>query len=172
MSHPALTRMLLASDGSTTQLLEALLDAPLVVRVEQQRRMSASGLPQRIRDALTVSPCDVVMNRRSQLLQDDGGLVSINHVVARWLPDDVLASIMTNHDEPIGRAMRRNEMAQSRRILDAGIGVWNADPSKRPCAFKKYVIVRDGTPTIYVHETFNPDHVPVCRAVGPSMARI
>lgn len=62
MSPPALTRMLLASDGSTTHLLEALLGAPLVIRVEQQRQMPASGLPRHIRDALTVSPCDTVIN--------------------------------------------------------------------------------------------------------------
>jgi Protein of unknown function (DUF98). len=166
MSPPALTRMLLASDGSTTYLLEALLGASLVIRVEQQRRMPASGLPKRIQDALTVSPYDTVISRRSQLRQDNGGLVSVNHVVTRWSPDDVLVEIMTNDEEPIGRAMRRCEMAQFRRIIDAGVCVWKLDQPSRPCAFKEYVIMRDGIPEIYVHETFNPDHVPVSAAIA------
>ncbi|MGQ4601093.1 hypothetical protein [Nocardia sp. R6R-6] len=152
--HP-LTRMLLAGDGATMPVLEAMLGTELQVRVLRQDDMVASRLPSSVSEALRVSGTDRVVVRRSSLVDSDLVTVSVNYVVfvggpaAEYGVDDVRM--------PIGHNLISRGVSQRRDILRAGLTRW---PDGRLCAAKAYVIVLVDRPLCYIRESFNPNVVP------------
>jgi hypothetical protein len=152
------TRMLLASDGSTTLLLEALLHCRLNVHVDYQGSASVESLTPIVVTALDLAPQSTVVERKSSLLTPDGTVVSINIVVLfdkrsdGWSgePSDPL---------PLGKKLRDRHTKQHREILSAGTTEWPGDDRHRSCAYKEYVITCDDDSRIYILEKFSPDHV-------------
>ncbi|RLL68623.1 hypothetical protein D7M15_19285 [Streptomyces sp. Z26] len=153
----SVTRMLLASDGSTTVLLEALLECPLVVLVESQQDVSVEELPDRAVTALGLAPGDPVIERRSALVTPDGVPASMNLVFFAAPPSGWSGS--ASDTAPLGKRLREARTRQHREVLSFGASRWPGDDSGRPCAYKEYVIACDDGVRLYVLEKFHPDHV-------------
>jgi hypothetical protein len=152
------THMLLASDGSTTLLLEALLHRPLSVRVDYQGAISAGDLTPNVVAALRLTPEDFVLERKSRLLTSEGTVISINMVV--FCPKQPVGhSAAPNDPVPLGKKLRNSRTRQHREILSSGTAEWPGDNHHRPCAYKEYLIICDDDSRLYILEKFNPDHV-------------
>ncbi|MET7472771.1 hypothetical protein ABZT17_00200 [Streptomyces sp. NPDC005648] len=151
------TRMLLAGDGSTTLLLEALLDTPLTVHVERQERVAVRELSAAAVRALGL-PADGTAVRRSSVLRTpEGRAVSRNTVVFTAPPAAWSGS--AEDPAPLGLRLRQGRTRQHREILSSGTGEWPEGGRVRPCAYKEYVITCDDGVRLYVHERFSPDRV-------------
>ncbi|WP_280317205.1 3-deoxy-7-phosphoheptulonate synthase [Nocardia wallacei] len=153
-AHP-LTRMLLASDGFTMPVLEAILRTELQVRVLRQDDVAAARIPAAVTDALQVSGADRVIVRRSCLIDPDLVTVSVNHVVTVSGP--AAACGVDDVQMPIGYTLVSRGVSQRRQVLRAGVARW---PDGRLCAAKAYVIVLGDRPLCYIRESFNPDVIP------------
>ncbi|MFJ9693250.1 hypothetical protein [Kitasatospora sp. NPDC101183] len=155
----ASTRMLLAGDGSTTLLLQALTGHDLSIRVDAQGDTPADRLPVGIRSALGLADTAVVLERRSCLVTPEQEVVSINRVVF----DDTARSRMGEPDPvtPIGLQLRGRQVHQHREQLSTGVMRWRDSLTERwvDSAFKEYVIHYAAGGRAYVHEQFNPHMV-------------
>lgn len=162
---PAVTRMLLASDGSTTYLLEAMLGTRLSVVVDEQRHnLTATAIAPAIARLVGLNADDAVLLRTSRLVTDDGATISRNLVTARWPPDPAIAEIITDRTAPIGPALRHAGIPQARRILRSGTARWSQ--TEAPAAFKEYVINRPAASPVHIRETFNPHFVPTVKVLA------
>jgi chorismate-pyruvate lyase len=168
--------MLLAGDGSTTLLLEALLDTRLTAHVERQERFPAGQLSSAAVSALGLTArgaaarrCGGAAVRRISVLRTPAGaVVSRNTVVFTTVP--VGWSGSTGDPAPLGRRLREGRTRQHREILASGTAQWREDGHACPCAYKEYVITCDDGVRLYVHERFSPDRVrpmPVAERSGP-----
>lgn len=152
------TRMLLSSDGSTTILLEALLECPLVVLVESQQMTPVSELPEAAVTALGLKPDDPAVERRSALVAPDGFTASVNTVVFAASPGGWSGS--ASDSAPLGKRLREARTRQHREVLSHGVAEWPDGGKGRPCAYKEYECAGDDGVQLYVHERFHPDPVP------------
>lgn len=159
-SLPPETRLLLASDGSTTLLLESLLGLAMTVHVTSQETVQAAELPAGVLDVLGLASRDRAVRRLSELRSPDGGTVSRNLVVhpaagAPYLPD-------SEDLTPLGLRLRALRFPQQHReILACGITAWDDSAGAPACAFKEYVIRCADESHIYIRERFHPRFVPV-----------
>lgn len=153
------TRMLLASDGSTTTLLQALLGEQLRLRLDEVATRTGLDVPESTRVALDINPETPVLVRRSALVTVSGVAVSLNLVVAQAPVSEVIGRVLTS-GEPIGRVMNGSRAGHRRLLLDSGWDWWDADGDAVRCAFKAYMIVEDAAPAIHVFERFNPRFIP------------
>ncbi|MBO1337164.1 hypothetical protein [Streptomyces sp. VRA16 Mangrove soil] len=151
------TRMLLSSDGSTTTLLEALLDCSLTVRVHSQGPVQAQSLYPRARLELGLAPGDTAVERHSALLAPSDDVVSVNVVSYAAPPSGWSGS--SADSAPLGRRLREAGTKQHRRILSSGISEWPGDDAHQPCAYKEYIIACEDGSQLYVMEKFNPAFV-------------
>ncbi|WP_331445301.1 hypothetical protein [Streptomyces xanthochromogenes] len=155
----ASTRMLLACDGSTTLLLQALTGHNLSIRVDAQGDTPAGRLPRGIRSALGLVDTSVVLERRSCLVTSEQEVVSINRVVF----DGAARKRMGVPDSltPIGLQLRDQQVHQHREQLSTGLMRWRDSLTERwvDSAFKEYVIHYAAGGRAYVHEQFNPHMV-------------
>ncbi|MFF3322704.1 hypothetical protein [Streptomyces sp. NPDC002889] len=151
------TRMLLAGDGSTTTLLEALLNCPLSVRVDAQGPVPAHVLDSRAVRALGLAAGEQAVLRHSALLTPGGDVVSVNTVAFTVQPSGWSAS--ASDSTPLGQRLREAGSKQHRTILTSGLAEWPGDDRHQPCAFKEYVISCADGSRIYVFEKFNPAYV-------------
>ncbi|MEW2357117.1 3-deoxy-7-phosphoheptulonate synthase [Spirillospora sp. NPDC029432] len=150
-----LTRMLLAGEGLTTPLLEAMLNTRLRVRVLRQEVTGAGTVPAEIAGLLGIGPGEEVLVRRSSLLDPRSSPVSLNHVVGRHRPGDPALDLHT----PLGYSVLGRGGSQRRRIVHIGRDVWRRGTKAVPCAVKAYLMLIEGEPAFYVRECFNPAHV-------------
>lgn len=141
--------MLLAHDGYTTPALEAIVDAPLGIRVVCQYDTAAAGLPGTVLDALGLAGQDRVLVRRSHLMHGEL-TVSVNYVVAAGGRAEAYG--VDDAGSPIGRSLMSRGVAQRRRIVRVGLARW---PDGRRCAARAYVMLLE-QPLCYIRETFNP----------------
>jgi 3-deoxy-D-arabino-heptulosonate 7-phosphate (DAHP) synthase class II len=149
-----LTRMLLASDGFTTPVLEARLGTMLQVRVLRQDVVAAPVVGP-VAGLLRLDDSGEALVRRSCLVDNSLSPVSLNLVVApvtgRW-PG------LTSLDTPIGYSLLGQGAAQRRETVWVGRSVWRR--RGEPCAAKAYVMLVDDEPVCFIRECFNPRHVP------------
>ncbi|MFJ2818655.1 hypothetical protein [Streptomyces sp. NPDC087294] len=151
------TRMLLAGDGSTTLLLEALLDTRLTVHVERQEQVPVRKLSAAAVTALDLAADGTAVLRTSALHTPAGVEVSRNTVVFTAPPAGWSGS--ADDQAPLGRRLREGRTRQHREILSSGTARWQEGGRVRPCAYKEYVITCDDGQRLYVHERFSPDRV-------------
>lgn len=157
LALPTGTRMLLASDGSTTLMLEALLETRLSAIADVQHRITADALPGGVRSALRIGSSAEVVERRSRLVLPSLDAVSVNHVVLA-APD--IEAVLPAPGEPLGNALLARDVPQVRRLLRVGcFATW--PPNRGRCATKEYVIECGPMARIYVRELFNPTYIPV-----------
>ncbi len=163
------TRMLLASDGSTTLLLQALLGRRLLLEVPYQSRSLAVEFPPEIRAAIGADPHHEVLVRHSELRTEAGDVVSRNLVVATSERRGAMYGLLSDRCTPLGHGLIALGLSQSRRLLASGVDGWEADESAVRCAFKAYALSESGVPSMYIRERFNPEFVPVDRAAAPAV---
>jgi chorismate-pyruvate lyase len=153
------TRMLLSNNGSTSRLLEASLCTTISVQVHCQFPRLAAWLPASVREALGLAGQHYVTVRDSTLFTHDRRPISRNQVVISG-SSDLLASLATGHDVPLGLALIGAELEQHRTILATDQHPWPYGGSPRPAASKTYIIITNGRPRLHLHEIYSPDLFP------------
>ncbi|MDP4511832.1 chorismate pyruvate-lyase family protein [Nonomuraea turcica] len=161
-----LTRILLAHDGSTTNLLATAMQEPLSIRVVLQASRPAAGvLATKALARMGAASDDLMILRRSQLiLARTGVAVTANKVVLNPRHPSV-APLVDGIDVPIGPLLAASRVEQHRELLDTGVRRWSWGPpepvSQTPMSvWRSYVIVLQGRPALYVEEVFHPDLIP------------
>ncbi|MFI9408066.1 chorismate--pyruvate lyase family protein [Nocardia sp. NPDC052316] len=166
------TRTLLAGDGTTTLLLEAILRAPVTVRVREQHLQDAEELPPEIGRALQLPPQCRVLVRESMLITPDEQPVSYNRAIITTEPGNPLYPLIDDRHTPLGRALLAAAIEQHRQILTTGHRHWPFSAEFRAAAAKTYLIHMDGRPRLHLTETYSPDLFPadlepaVCTSAG------
>lgn len=153
-------RMLLAGDGSTTVLLEALTGSRLSVRVDAQGENTSDHLSAQIRAALELPAGARVLERRSCLVTPAQEVVSINLVVL----DEMARHRVGEPDTlvPIGCQLRDRRISQHREHISSGVAPWPGGGAQAvDSAYKEYVIHYANGGRVYVHEHFSPQLVPL-----------
>jgi chorismate-pyruvate lyase len=170
------TRMLLANNGLTTPLLEAVVGCALSTDVDPVRRVPATELDPAHRAALAVPDVQWCWLRLSRLLSDQGAPVSDNVVVARAGVHAAIDAAIGNGRRPIGYAMSAAGLIFTRRTVEIGCGPWphRLDRGDGPngghcCAVKSYVLELDGVPVVYLRERYSPEFFSPALA-GPESA--
>ncbi|MFC4119804.1 hypothetical protein [Nonomuraea zeae] len=154
-----LTRMLLAGDGSTTLLLQALIGGPIGAKVSSLTNRPAAYLPAGAAALLQLAPGGSAFVRRSLLSDQQDRQISRNEVivpagnlVGRRLAEDFTC--------PIGLNLIATGTDHTREPLVTGLTAWDPSSSAGPEASSKvYLIHAAGRPLMLVWETFNPDIV-------------
>jgi chorismate-pyruvate lyase len=155
--NAAATRMLLSSDGSTTILLEALLNCHLCVRVESQETVRTGRLVPNSVSALGLSTESTAVERRSALITPTGTVVSRNIVV--FAVPLVGWNGSPTDPTPLGKRLREKKTRQHREILSFGTSDWPGAEGHRRCAYKEYIITFEDDLKMYILEKFNPELV-------------
>ncbi|MFI2238247.1 3-deoxy-7-phosphoheptulonate synthase [Streptomyces chrestomyceticus] len=155
-----LTRMLLASDGLTTTLLESALATPLRLRVLHQGTAPAAAQDALARRCLSLGRDEQVLVRRSALADAALTPVSLNTVVGLVPDDPALAACLTSGRTPIGYGLRAAGAMRTRRLVEVGVAGWEQDGRVRPAVFKAYVVLDGDRPWLFIRELFNPRLVP------------
>ncbi|MFE4974894.1 hypothetical protein ACFRAR_22670 [Kitasatospora sp. NPDC056651] len=150
-------RMLLAGDGSTTVMLEAMLNRPLSVSVSLQHHVDARQAPPQAVAALGLGRGHSVIERHSALVTDQDDVVSRNLVVFPAPPRGWTAA--ADDPTPLGHRLRAARTLQHRRLLGSGSDRWA--PHDERCLYKEYLIHSEDGARLYVHERFNPRYVPL-----------
>lgn len=155
-----LTRMLLAGNGSTTLLLQALTGGSISASVRSVRARPIGHLPDRSPALLQLAPGATAFVRRSLLLDQHGRPVSRNEVI---IPADnpigrCLAEDLTR---PIGLNLIANFTYHVRELLVTGLAPWDAAPfgARREASSKAYLIHASGRPLMLIWEIYNPEVV-------------
>jgi hypothetical protein len=155
----AVARMLLANDGSTSVLLEALAECKLKIRVESQRAVGADAVAISARLALSLASSDQVIERRSCLLTPGRDIVSVNLVV--YDADAIERFGEPDSSRLIGHQLREEGVSHIRDQVSSGRDTWPETSLRAPCAYKEYVIRYQGGGRAYFHERFSPRWVPL-----------
>lgn len=145
---PAVMRVLLTSDGSTTRCLQAIVGSEVRLDVIEDRALCAGEFAVERAHLGADAP---VRLRRSQLFLGDHALS--NNIVlyppdtTGWSPGSPL---------PLGLQLRGAHTLQHREILAVGID------EESHQAFKEYVIETAASPgRIYIKELFSPLVAPI-----------
>ncbi|MFC5829593.1 hypothetical protein [Nonomuraea insulae] len=152
----ALTRALLASDGSTTLLLQALTGGPITASLRSLAHQPATHLPADLRAQLRLADGATAIVRHSHLLDQQGTPVSRNEVIASS-EDALLRSVASDPTRPVGLGLIAHDIDHSRRLYVTGLTRWDAELD---AASKAYLISVGATPFMYVWETYNPEVIP------------
>lgn len=158
----SLEKVLLLTDGSVTTLLEAVFGETVEVRTAVQQVVLAD--PEQAA-RLSVEDGAPVNHRVVDLVGTESGRVFVHAVsqtpLARLTAgarDDLLAA-----DIPIGVILRRHQLETRREIVTvdevpAGEGAARAFglPGDAAVLCRRYVIVHDGRPLIWIQEQFAP----------------
>ncbi|MGW0522489.1 hypothetical protein [Crossiella sp. NPDC003009] len=154
---PATTRMLLAADGSTTALLEALLRAPLTAVIDRQETHTANSVPVPLREKLRTARGGGYVHRHSRLVTPTNQVVSINLVL---LPRQEADALLPPGQRPLGRHLTGNRLSAGREALGRFTAHWPPRSGLERCVGKDYLIHLRSGARIYVRELFNPGLVP------------
>lgn len=153
---PAVTRVLLTSDGSTTRCLQAIVGSEVRLEVIEDRALGPGEFTVERSHLGSHGP---VRLRRSQLFAGERALSS-NLVLyppdtAGWSPNSPL---------PLGLQLRGAHTLQHREILAIGVD------EESHQAFKEYVIETTASPgRIYIKELFSSLVAPIAGARDDSL---
>jgi hypothetical protein len=167
--HMILFKILLITDGRTTDILETLMDETMSLQVIRQEQINeeytvhvgeTSGAPYYVRESLLIGV-------KSQLV------VSHNFalVCSKYVPP-VMFETIASKQEGIGKAISTFGLQTSRQLVDSG---WRNDnetvdlfqkpiqlrfsPMKCGTPYKIYSIYFGSHPGIYLLEYFNPNMI-------------
>jgi beta-ribofuranosylaminobenzene 5'-phosphate synthase len=159
-------KILLSTDGSVTQLLEAVTGNPVEIRTRLQEIVPADPL---MAGHLAIQPGELVNNRIVELIDTKTGEVLIYALsqtpVARLSPefkDDLMKA-----DIPIGRIIRQHKIEARREILEARVtpaseqvsGIFSIHKNE-PLLSRQYQIIHGGEPLIFIEEQFPCNRFP------------
>ncbi len=157
--NAAASRMLLTSDGSTTRLLESMLNEPLRIAVEEQHIVPSSAIGSPISEFLAADQTSRLLERRSRLLRPNGEWVSRNYVVCKLsLPSSVWEALQSG-SLPIGKIWDAYQLIGKRQLLGFGSAREPALGGSTKVAYKHYVLWNESAPLMYVREHFHPAYV-------------
>lgn len=160
---PAVTRMILSSDGSTTVLLEALVRSSLSAVVDSQHTIRRSAVPVRLQIILGADNEAEVVERRSRLVTPNMEVVSSNVVL---IPDWDSGRLLPPDGCPLGRHLAHHELAGRRESLGQTIVSSPFGGGQQLCSSKEYLIHCRSGALIHVSELFNPRIVPLSSPRG------
>ncbi len=164
------TRILLASDGLTTTLLQAAVGWPLAAQAHRIETVDGRGVSAAARFLLRAGERDRFLVRQTTLVLPSGEPVSKNTVVLRLGVDPRIDAVAADGSRPIGFALAEADLIRERRIVSAGAAHWPLTPGTPRCASKTYVLTaRTPTtvPVLCIQELFNPSFI----SAAPAPAR-
>ena len=141
-------RMLMATDGTVTILLEQIVGETIMT----------SGLEHRMGevdpDAAAALPYPVssLLTRTTQLVGVETGILYVRATSVFCpgaLPEPVRTGLLTA-DEPLGRLLRRNRVESFREILSIDLPDEHGPAEPR----RRYAIYIGGSPAVHIAETF------------------
>jgi beta-ribofuranosylaminobenzene 5'-phosphate synthase len=152
-------KFLLGTDGSVTQILEAITGKQIVIETRVQKIIPADPITA---DHLMISEGDPV-NYRIVEIKTTGGKVlihAISHTPIARLSQEFKDDLM-KADIPIGRIIQNHRIEARREILDAWVSPASEDAgrifsvcSAEPLLRRQYRIIHDGKPLIFIEEQF------------------
>jgi len=153
-------KFLLGTDGSVTQILEAITGNKVVIETRVQKIIAADPP---IAELLMISQGDPVNYRIVEIKTPESGEVliyAISHTpLARLSPefkDDLMKA-----DIPIGRIIQNHRIEARREILNTRVSSASEDTGrifslcgKEPLLSRQYRIIHQGKPLIFIEEQF------------------
>lgn len=160
---PSATRMMLRNEGSTTVLLQSLMDSPLSAEVLPGPDPDAQPTSGHLTDVFGAGPHPDLRIRRSRLRDRTGAVVSENLITFRQAD---AAHVIPRGDIPFGLHTRSLGLYERRRILATGltVGRFGLIPAGSPG--RAYEIAFSNHATVLVHEVFNPRFVTTTNEAG------
>ncbi|MEV7581229.1 3-deoxy-7-phosphoheptulonate synthase [Streptomyces erythrochromogenes] len=155
-SLPSATRMMLCNEGSTTVLLQSLMDSSLFAEVLPGPDPAALQDSAHVTDVFGTGPHPDLRIRRSRLRDRTGAVVSENLITFRR---GDAAHVIPRGATPFGLHTRRLGLYERRRILATGLTVeaFGLLPADAPG--RAYEIAFSNDVVVLVHEVFNPRFV-------------
>ena len=153
-------KFLLGTDGSITQILEAITGKPVVIETREQKITAADPTTA---ERLGIKQGDPVNYRVVEIKTTASGEVLIYAIsytpIARLSPefrDDLMKA-----DIPIGRIIQNHRIEARREILNAWVSPASEEAgrifslcSHEPLLSRQYRIIHDGKPLIFIEEQF------------------
>jgi chorismate-pyruvate lyase len=153
---PALQRLLLTTDGTTTAALAMLVGEPIGVRLLCQHTTVLAQDD----DELSLCAGDEVLDRRALLHGAESGtplLLGVSRIVAHRLPRRARAALIDG-DVPIGLVLREHEIETFRAPLRLGVKPASDEAAHHlgaaPMCWRTYLIKTGNRPLMSVDEQF------------------
>lgn len=148
--------MLLHNDGSTTVLLQALVDSPLSAEVLPELDARSITADEHVPRVFAVHGRRDLAVRRSRLRDTTGAVVSENTITFRVNDRDLL---MPPAEVPFGLHTRQLGLFERRRILGVGVTAEPFGLLPAGASGRIYEIEFSNRARVLVHEVFNPQFV-------------
>ncbi|MFE2926665.1 3-deoxy-7-phosphoheptulonate synthase [Streptomyces goshikiensis] len=155
--------MMLRNEGSTTVLLQSLMDSPLFAEVlpgPDPADLRTSG---HLTDVFGAAPHADLRIRRSRLRDRTGAVVSENLITFRQAD---AVHVIPRGDTPFGLHTRSLGLYERRRILASGLTVERFGLLPADAPGRAYEIAFSNDATVLVHEVFNPQFVTTTTEAG------
>ncbi|MGE6575983.1 hypothetical protein [Paenibacillus xylanexedens] len=150
-------RRLLEYDGSTTYLLQDLLNCRLDIRVSHQRQITQSEVKPEILKLIMPNENDIYIERYSNLITIEHVAVSSNYVLFKTDLESVyLIEKLSRDSYPIGRVLEQESMSHVREPIGYGQAITDAFGEESICFYKNYLIRLRNNSCLYIHEEFHP----------------
>ncbi|WP_405422268.1 3-deoxy-7-phosphoheptulonate synthase [Streptomyces erythrochromogenes] len=162
-SLPSATRMMLRNEGSTTVLLQSLMDSPLFADVLPGPDPAALRASGHLTAVFGAGPHPDLRIRRSRLRDRTGAVVSENLITFRRAD---AAHVIPRGDTPFGLHTRSLGLYERRRILATGLTVERFGLLPAGAPGRAYEIAFSNDVTVLVHEVFNPRFVTTTTEAG------
>ena len=153
-------KFLLGTDGSVTQILEAITGKPVVIETRVQKIIEADPT---IAELLDIGQGDPVNYRVVEIKTPASGEVliyAISHTPLSRLSPEFRDDLM-KADIPIGRIIQNHRIEARREILNARVSPASEETgrifslcSKEPLLSRQYRIIHKGKPLIFIEEQF------------------
>ncbi|MCM2681108.1 chorismate--pyruvate lyase family protein [Echinimonas agarilytica] len=143
---PSFLKVLITSDGTVTNMLEAWFAEAIHVEVEQE----STTVPEHDLVLLNAAPGDHALCRTTQVKGKTSGVCYLN-ATAVVLPNRVPQATLDcigSHEAGIGKALRQTRSETLREVLD-----WGVDDDEQ-IAWRCYRIVMSGQPVMLITERF------------------
>lgn len=155
-----ITKLILDNNGSTTVLLESLLNSSIYVKALYHRKAKESEIDylKNTTDIFFDFDKKTIIKRKSQLYTDNESLVCKAEVFfeidnSKYIPSQ-------DQNLPLGKLLINASKKQHRVILKKGVADWSASNEGVKCAFKEYLIYGEDGINLFVSEKYNPKYMP------------
>jgi beta-ribofuranosylaminobenzene 5'-phosphate synthase len=153
-------KFLLGTDGSVTQILEAITGKKVVIETQEQKIIPADPATAERLGIVQGDPVNYRVVEIKTLAGGDVLIYAISHTpVGRLSPefkDDLMKA-----DIPVGRIIQNHRIESRREILDARVSPATAEAGRifsigkhEPLLSRRYRIIHRGQPLIFIEEQF------------------
>lgn len=153
-------KFLLGTDGSVTQILEAITGKQVIIETRDQKIIPADAATA---ERLGINQGDPVNYRIVEIKTAAGGEVliyAVSHTPLGRLSAEFKNDLM-RADIPIGRILQNHRIEARREILNARVSPATEDAGrifsicgKEPLLSRQYRIIHNGEPLIFIEEQF------------------